>query len=425
MGRCFAITSHLTFYMISHHHQDKRPQQQQQKQQQKHRSLIIGGHDATPNKYPYFATFDHFGGGVLIAPDIVLTAGHVNPSLEQHVQVRLNHSHFDSINFAATPKDSNTFGIAAIVQHPDYYTISWDEKVNDFNIFLLDGQSTIEPVKLNRNSHLPRAGQMVKVIGMGSTSPNPATFVESSATTLQEVKLEILSQRECLKYSGGDPTRPGVSYHGRLFEESMICTSGGPHNEKDACAFDSGSPLLIQNSRGKTRVVGMVSWGEHCADPYFPAVNSRVSYAMDWIDKTVCKLSRADPSELREFRCGDYDDDDDDDYWDSGFAEMYSPREFNHLISSSSPMMSDGGLQAMAALVAAAGVGLMAVAWRLIQGRRRPLRSRLSSMSRRYSMHESERLLSVPPAKAVQERTEGHSPSESEKTYDTFSGKSI
>jgi secreted trypsin-like serine protease len=375
--------------------------------------LIIGGHDAPASEYPYFATFDHFGGGILIAPDIILTAGHVYPPLEQNVQVRLNHSHFDSTNFAAAPKDDNTYGIAAMVRHPDFYTISWDEKVNDFNIFLLDGQSSITPVKLNRNFRLPKAGQMVKVVGMGSTSPDPATFVESSATTLQEVELQILSQRQCLEQSGDPDNRSEVSYQGRLFEESMICTSGGPHNEKDACAFDSGSPLLIKNRRGKTRVVGMVSWGENCADPYFPAVNTRVSYAMDWIDKTVCKLSRVDPSELREFGCGDFDDDDDD-YL---VVEMY--HDFSDIVTSSS-----GGIQAMLALVAAVGVGLIAVAYRLVHNNR-PRSARTSVARRVSSISESVRLLSVPPAKAVQERTEGHSPGDSEKTYETFSGKSV
>jgi len=33
-----------------------------------HRNLIIGGHDAREGRYPYFAVFDHFGGGFLIAP---------------------------------------------------------------------------------------------------------------------------------------------------------------------------------------------------------------------------------------------------------------------------------------------------------------------------------------------------------------------
>jgi Trypsin len=45
----------------------------------KERNLIIGGRVAAPNEYPYFAHLDAIScGGSLIAPDIVLTAGHVS-----------------------------------------------------------------------------------------------------------------------------------------------------------------------------------------------------------------------------------------------------------------------------------------------------------------------------------------------------------
>lgn len=266
--------------------------------------MIIGGHDAPKGRYPYFATFDHFGGGVLIAPDIVLTAGHCNPPLEQRVKVRLNHDTFQSTNFATEPADEETFTIETIQRNPDFYTISWDETVNDFNLFKLSGFSQQKPVKLNRNPNLPQDEAMVTVVGMGSTDPNPDTFVETSATTLQEVELKIISHEQCEE--SFDPNRPDQAYKGRIFEESMVCTSGGPHNKKDACAFDSGSPLLLTSSNSHVQqdtVVGLVSWGENCADPFFPAVNARVASAMDWIDKTVCELSEADPSLLTEFNC--------------------------------------------------------------------------------------------------------------------------
>lgn len=43
------------------------------------RSLIIGGQNAVSGDYPYFAHFETPGcGGSLIAPDLVLTAGHVS-----------------------------------------------------------------------------------------------------------------------------------------------------------------------------------------------------------------------------------------------------------------------------------------------------------------------------------------------------------
>ena len=48
-------------------------------QETDHRDLIIGGQSAKNGDYPYFVHFQPPGcGGTLIAPDIVLTAGHVS-----------------------------------------------------------------------------------------------------------------------------------------------------------------------------------------------------------------------------------------------------------------------------------------------------------------------------------------------------------
>jgi hypothetical protein len=68
-------------------------QQQQPRQRQKdvqlgqtqdQRALIIGGETAARGDYPYFAHFDPPEcGGSLIAPNLVLTAGHVSMSKEE------------------------------------------------------------------------------------------------------------------------------------------------------------------------------------------------------------------------------------------------------------------------------------------------------------------------------------------------------
>lgn len=265
--------------------------------QTKKRSLIVGGRDAARGRYPYFANFDHFGGGVLIAPDIILTAGHVYPPPEQIVKVRLNHPDLTQ------PGDLETFSIASLHRHPDYFEGELDASNNDYNLLKINGFSKVKPVKLNRDSIVPSRGATVTTIGLGSTSPDPATFAETAANVLQQVDLEIVSHSDCEK---SHDHKRNISYAGRIIKASMVCTSGGPHNERDACAFDSGSPIMLtpENSdREEDLVVAMVSWGIDCADPFFPAVNARVSFAMEWIDETVCKVSNAHPSQLSEFRC--------------------------------------------------------------------------------------------------------------------------
>lgn len=42
-------------------------------------------------------------------------------------------------------------------------------------------------------------------------------------------------------------------------------------------------------------LVGLVSWGEGCADPDFPAVNTRISDALEFIESSVCEHSAYPP----------------------------------------------------------------------------------------------------------------------------------
>jgi hypothetical protein len=58
--------------------------------------------------------------------------------------------------------------------------------------------------------------------------------------------------------------------------------------------------IADKHTHNHLRLVGLVSWGEECADPDFPAVNARVSDASDWIDAMVCQYSEDPP---KDFQC--------------------------------------------------------------------------------------------------------------------------
>lgn len=58
------------------------------------RALIVGGQEARRGKYPYFVLINDGCGGSLIAPDIVLTAGHCLPS--RTILLRRNGDDYDS-----------------------------------------------------------------------------------------------------------------------------------------------------------------------------------------------------------------------------------------------------------------------------------------------------------------------------------------
>lgn len=136
----------------------------------------------------------------------------------------------------------------------------------------------------------------VTAMGMGDTDKHRP----SKSNWLREVNLTVVPNKICEQTHGR-----GISYKGRI-QECHLCTFA-PH--KDSCSYDSGSPIILTrdgvDDDEKPRddvLVGMVSWGEECADPVFPAVNSRVSVATDWIDEVVCAWSSNPPI---DFGCSD------------------------------------------------------------------------------------------------------------------------
>lgn len=68
-----------------------------------------------------------------------------------------------------------------------------------------------------------------------------------------------------------------ASYRSGLVE-GMLC-AGHLLGVTDSCQGDSGGPLVCNNE-----LVGVVSWGNGCAQLGFPGVYSNVSYYRNWID---------------------------------------------------------------------------------------------------------------------------------------------
>ena len=62
----------------------------------------------------------------------------------------------------------------------------------------------------------------------------------------------------------------------------MMCAS---NPGKDSCQGDSGGPLYDSDNNV---LVGVVSWGEGCAQAGYPGVYARVSDEWAWIQRTIC-----------------------------------------------------------------------------------------------------------------------------------------
>ncbi|KAF0715993.1 Aste57867_3079 [Aphanomyces stellatus] len=219
---------------------------------------IVGGKEAAVGQHLYVtglrktATASDQCGGSLIGPNVVLTAAHCLGNGLDYVSIG---SHF--LNGA---KDGERIKVKQEIGHPKN-----DPRTNayDFAILLLESHSKIPPVQLSFDAIA--AGTVTYVRGWGTLSSGGM-----QANVLMEVQVEAIANDQC-KTHLTDFT----------IDDTMLCAGG--QAGLDSCQGDSGGPLTIEQN-GSEVLVGVVSWGDGCADQGKPGVYGRLSEVREFVE---------------------------------------------------------------------------------------------------------------------------------------------
>lgn len=221
--------------------------------------FIVGGSEASVADHPY-AVFlsdnggNQFCGGVLVTSRAVATAAHCALAV-QRGDLRVVAGRDDK-----RTNDGTTVGVDEIWVAPGYEKPSTG---NDLAVLTL-GASVSYPAATVADSddrELYATGTMATVLGWGRTSAGGAR-----SDTLRSAQVPVVSDSDCsAAYDSYD-------------SKTMLC-AGYPEGGVDACQGDSGGPLMVGDT-----IIGIVSWGEGCAQAGKPGVYTRVSSYADQID---------------------------------------------------------------------------------------------------------------------------------------------
>jgi secreted trypsin-like serine protease len=220
---------------------------------------IVNGQPANPLKWSalgaivdsnYAPADGQFCAGALVAPRLVLTAGHcltyINTKTTDIIFKRKDLRFKTGVRRAIVKK----------IIHPRF-----NSKTNNYDLGLLylnKKVSKIRPLPLKGSLSSP--GSQLTTAGWGFDSyPNGAR-----TNRLKYTRIKIRSRKTCQRIY------PNIS-------RQSFCA--GTNKGNDTCLGDSGGPALF-----KGRVVGVVSRGRGCGDPLFPGIYSRVDLASGWIN---------------------------------------------------------------------------------------------------------------------------------------------
>jgi len=228
---------------------------------------IIGGEPTTTDENPFMVALTtpdgfQFCGGTIVAPTKVVTAAHCTEgSSPADIQVVAGRTDL-------TGGGGNVAGVTNIWIHP-----AWDSGalINDASVLTLDQALPQAPLALASpaDSDLYAAGANSTVYGWGVTESGGPSDV------LRKVSVPVTSDDAC-----------AASYPGSYDPGSMVC-AGLPEGGKDSCQGDSGGPLEGVTADGTRKLIGIVSWGQGCAEPNFYGVYGRVSAFHDLIQEQI------------------------------------------------------------------------------------------------------------------------------------------
>lgn len=229
------------------------------------RPNIVGGSEAAISSYPYAVYLtdksgNQFCGGVIVSPTAVATAAHCAKAVRR-----------TDLRVVAGRQDKRTSDGKTVSVREVWVPSSFSDpgKGDDVAVLKLAQSLPYEPVHLPSDESLYAEGTRATVLGWGRTSDGG-----SRSDYLRKAEVPVVSDSSCrASYPNYD-------------SRSMVC-AGYPQGEVDACQGDSGGPLVVGNT-----LIGLVSWGDGCAQPGKPGVYTRVVTYADEI------RSEADSSRL-------------------------------------------------------------------------------------------------------------------------------
>jgi len=245
---------------------------------------VVGGDAPRAGQWPWMAAIylhgnsrrEYWCGGSLISRQYIMTAAHCTKDSRgksfhpRQFSVRLGDSNLKSHDEAG---HTVVRRVTEYVAHPDFEINGY---YNDIALFKLDRPVDLSPYVIPVCLPEPYeakpldalVGRSAHVIGWGVT-----VYGGEESPQLRSADLPVWEQQQC------------DNAYFQPIREMFLC-AGYADGRKDACQGDSGGPLVYEES-GRYMQIGIVSFGNRCAQAGYPGVYTRITTFLPWVRQNL------------------------------------------------------------------------------------------------------------------------------------------
>jgi secreted trypsin-like serine protease len=212
--------------------------------------FVVGGTNASQGQFPWLVRLSMGCGGSLVAARVVLTAAHCVTGTGTNTGITAT---IGKVDLQAS--GGQTIRSSYVYRSPQYASTG----AQDWALIELASAPSSAPLEYAAQGDTSLNNGNFTIMGWGATTEGGG-----QSRYLKYATVPFVSDTTCQQSYGSD-----------LQPAYEIC-AGYAAGGVDTCQGDSGGPMVNQNAAGEWVEVGIVSWGQGCAEPNYYGVYGEV-----------------------------------------------------------------------------------------------------------------------------------------------------